>query len=254
MKKLIVLLLLSWSSLWALEIPWQKEINSTFDRAQKEHRVVMVMVEGQHCRWCKRMKRQTLSNQRVLQRLKPYLLLKIRREDMAAVRGLPQEVHGVPTIFFMTPKHTILERVVGYFGVEDFLSYLDDVEKKFPLDSVRVTPALHWSHNLEKSFALAKAEGKKVMVMVEDVHCRWCKKMKAGALVDEKVKEKLREYVLLKIDRANQKNMEALAGLRGPIPSFHLFDAKRKSLDTLAGYYDASDFLEYLSELAIEEE
>ena len=211
----------------------------------------MLMVESSHCRWCRKMKYRTLRNPKVSKRLHAYVPVKVMQEDEDVVNGLP-EIHGVPTIFFMTADKKVVETVVGYFNVGDFLSYLDDVEKKAPLKKKSEPLALKWHHTIEEAFKTAKDEHKKVMVLVEDEQCRWCKKMKAGALSDSRVKEKLNAYVLLKIDRANQSDMEALPGLRGPIPSFHLMNADKRPLDKLAGYYDTADFLEYLTELAEE--
>ena len=62
-------------------------------------------------------------------KLKSYVTVKVMREDEDAVKDLPI-IHGVPSIFFMTPKKELIESVVGYFNVEDFLSYISDVEKK----------------------------------------------------------------------------------------------------------------------------
>lgn len=87
------------------------------------------MVEGKHCRWCKKMKYRTLGDENVQKRLASYIVVKVMREDEKAVEDLPI-IEGVPTIFFMTPEKKVIESVVGYFVVEDFLSYIDDVEKK----------------------------------------------------------------------------------------------------------------------------
>ena len=37
---------------------------------------------------------------------------------------------------------------------------------------------LIWEKDTATAFAKAKAEKKNVMLMVEAIHCRWCKKMK----------------------------------------------------------------------------
>jgi len=129
MKKLLVGMLLLVSMLFATELEWQKDINSAFKIAKKEHKTVMVMVEGKHCRWCKKMKYRTLGDENVQKRLASYIVVKVMREDEKAVEDLPI-IEGVPTIFFMTPEKKVIESVVGYFVVEDFLSYIDDVEKK----------------------------------------------------------------------------------------------------------------------------
>ncbi len=129
MKKLLVGLLLLVSTMFATDLEWQKDINSAFEKAKEEHKNVMVMVEGAHCRWCKKMKYRTLANESVQKKLEPYIVVKVMREDKKAIDSLPP-VKAVPTIFFMTPKGEVIESVIGYWRVEDFLSYIEDVEKR----------------------------------------------------------------------------------------------------------------------------
>jgi len=124
-------------------------------------------------------------------------------------------------------------------------------------DSKNIVPdiqgTLIWQDNVKTAFVLAQKEQKIVMVMVEDIRCRWCIKMKEGALSDIEVQKNLQQYILLKIDRGDNKSMESLPGLRGPIPSFHFFTAKKESIDKIAGYYEAEDFLGYIKEIAEDE-
>jgi len=132
LKLLLTFVLLGLSILFSADIVWQKDMTTAFELAKKENKVVMLFVEGEHCRWCKKMKHRTLADENVSKRLVPYIAVKIMRENAEAVKDLPM-IHGVPTIFFMTDTKKVLESVVGYFGVGDFLSYIDDVEKKVPL-------------------------------------------------------------------------------------------------------------------------
>ncbi len=127
MKKIILSMLLLSGALLALD--WVKDIDTAVQIAKKEHKNIMVMVEGEHCRWCKKMKGRTLSDDTVEKRLEKYVVVKVFREDGNAMAQLPP-VDGVPTIFFMKENKAILEDIVGYFNVEDFISYIDDVEKK----------------------------------------------------------------------------------------------------------------------------
>ncbi len=126
MKIVMSIWLLS-TALFALE--WSKGLDSALATAQKEHKNVMVMVEGEQCRWCKKMESHTLSDKGIEQKLAKYVLVKAMRNDVNIMSKLPK-VHGVPTIFFMKPNKQILEEVVGYFDVPDFISYINDVEKK----------------------------------------------------------------------------------------------------------------------------
>ena len=133
MQKLLVRFLLAGTlfsmALFAGEIVWIKDINSAFELAKKEQKTVMVLVEGENCRWCVKMKERTLADENVQKKLESYITVKVMREDDDAVKDLPI-INGVPSVFFMTPKKEVLESVIGYFNVEDFLSYISDVEKK----------------------------------------------------------------------------------------------------------------------------
>jgi len=127
MNRIVLGLLLLSSTLFSLE--WAKDLDTAFAVAQKEDKNVMVLVEGENCRWCKKMKHRTLSDERVEKRLKKFVLVKIMREDGKAMSVMPA-IKGVPTIFFMKKDKEVIEDIVGYFNVEDFISYINDVEKR----------------------------------------------------------------------------------------------------------------------------
>ena len=109
------------------DLAWQKEVPAAFDLAKKEHKIVMLFVEGKNCRWCKKMKHRILSDEKVEKRLQPYILVKVMEENNESMKTLP-EVQGVPTIFFMDAKRNVIEEVVGYFDVDGFITYIDSVE------------------------------------------------------------------------------------------------------------------------------
>lgn len=112
--------------LFAGDLNWEKDLNTAFIKAAKEKKPLMVMVEGEHCRWCKKMRHRTLENDVISKRLEKYVLVKIDKEGEEA-QQLP-EVKYVPTIFFISPDKKIKERVTGYFNVLDFGSWIDDAE------------------------------------------------------------------------------------------------------------------------------
>ncbi len=119
-------------TLFAGEIVWQKDITTAFEKAQKENKVVMVMVGGEHCKWCEKMKLRTLSEESVSERLEPYIAVNVMREDAEAVKDLPA-INAVPTFFFLKADKKVLETVVGYYNIVDFTGFIDSVEKKVPL-------------------------------------------------------------------------------------------------------------------------
>jgi len=126
-KTLIVLLLLI-TSISADDLNWEKDLETAFSKATKQNKAVMIMVESSSCPWCIRMKERTLNDDNILERLDQFVLVKIDR-DSVKTNYIPYAKY-VPTIYFMTKEKKILERITGYFGVLDFNSWIDDVEKK----------------------------------------------------------------------------------------------------------------------------
>jgi len=132
MKKLVVAYALLMVTVLFAEIVWQKDLGTAFEKAQKEQKVVMVMVEGEYCKWCKKMKYRTLSDAHVEKRLAQYVMVKVKQEDENAVNALPR-IDRIPAIFFMTADKKLLESVVGYYKVDDFISFIESVEQKVPV-------------------------------------------------------------------------------------------------------------------------
>ena len=129
MKNILLIWVWSVMILFAGELHWEKDLTTAFERAKQEHKVVMVMVESEHCRWCKKMKHRTLSDDTVSKRLENYILVKVLQEDPEAIKHLPV-IKGAPTIFFMTAQKQEIMTALGYYNVFDFTSYLNDVDKK----------------------------------------------------------------------------------------------------------------------------
>jgi len=104
-------------------------MNTALEIAKKEHKNIMVMVEGKHCTWCKKMKTSTLVDERVEKRLEKYVLVKVMRSDGSAMSKLPP-MEGIPTTFFMKEDKAIIEDLIGYYNVEEFLFNLNKIEKE----------------------------------------------------------------------------------------------------------------------------
>lgn len=109
-------------------IPWEKDLESAFSTAKEKGKVIMVMAVSDNCVWCEKMKKKTLSNPKVAEKLKDYILVMADRETEAERNQLPPFKH-VPIIFFMTHEKEILDNLRGYFEPEDFLDYLISFEE-----------------------------------------------------------------------------------------------------------------------------
>jgi thioredoxin-related protein len=127
-KKVFLGLVAVFGLLYGEDLLWQPNVQSAFAEASRLQKPLMVMIEGEHCQWCKKMEHQTLEDETISKRLKSFVLVKVIKESPNAKEFPPVEY--VPTIFFMTPDKKLLERVTGYFEVLDFASWIDGVETK----------------------------------------------------------------------------------------------------------------------------
>ncbi len=109
---------------------WETEMDYAFERAKKEHKNVMIMVEDTRCKWCTNMKKGALSDQSVQDKLQSYILLKVQRSDKKTAKRIEDFTGAIPSFYFMQPNKELLESVIGYFVTEDFLGYLNDIEEE----------------------------------------------------------------------------------------------------------------------------
>lgn len=109
-------------------IPWEKDLPTAFAKAKAQNKNLLVMAVSVGCRWCDKMKAQTLSNPEVAKKLKNYVMVQADRETPNERNQLPEFNH-VPIIFFMTPNKEVIDNLRGYFEPKDFLDYLNDMEE-----------------------------------------------------------------------------------------------------------------------------
>ena len=109
---------------------WEIDMDHAFERAQKEHKNVMIMVEDRRCKWCKNIKIGALSDPNVQDKLQSYILLKVRRSDKETADRIEDFTGAIPSFYFMQPDQEVFESVVGYFATEDFLSFLTEIEEE----------------------------------------------------------------------------------------------------------------------------
>ena len=124
----IYLTLLSTTSLSAQGLDWESSLSEAFAKSASQNRPLMIFIEQKHCRWCKKMRRETLSDNGISKRLEKFVLVEVDKygEEM---KSLPP-TRFAPTVYLYSPKKELLIKVGGYFVVEDFDSYLDDFYKK----------------------------------------------------------------------------------------------------------------------------
>lgn len=111
------------------KLSWETDMDHAFERAQKEQKNVMIMVEDRRCKWCKNMKMGALSDPNVQDKLQSYILLKVQRSDKKTAGRIEDFTGAIPSFYFMEPDQELFESVVGYFAIEDFLRFLTEIEE-----------------------------------------------------------------------------------------------------------------------------
>lgn len=128
MNKIFLMLFLSFFSLHAADISWVGTFSQALEKAQKEDKNIMVLITTETCRWCRKLESETLTDEAVISRLnKDYVSVHLTRGKDQYPDYL--DAPGVPTTYFLDRAgKPIIKRVMGYWNVEDYMSYLDDVD------------------------------------------------------------------------------------------------------------------------------
>lgn len=130
MRKILFVAVLFWAVTVALYgVEWAKDMQSAQAKALKEHKPLMVFIEADYCRWCKKMKYRTLGDDKIEQRLnKEAVAVKIDEDEVSKYRFLPP-VEGIPTTFFFSPDGSLMQEIFGYVDTDVFNNYFDSVIK-----------------------------------------------------------------------------------------------------------------------------
>jgi len=97
-----------------------------------ENKPVMVLITSTRCKWCKKFKKKTLSNDKIINRLNDkFSVVEVtRKKDDYPYKKL--RARAVPTIYFVgADGKPFMRPVIGYWNIENFDSYLDDAERRF---------------------------------------------------------------------------------------------------------------------------
>ncbi|MFT7859334.1 MAG: DUF255 domain-containing protein [Sulfurimonas sp.] len=126
MKK-IVLLLIAACSLFASGIDWPHDYKAALKEAEKEDKLVYVLLTSENCRWCRKFENTTLQEKQIQERLaKEFVVVHISRE----IDFVPEnfETTPVPRHYFVNSKGEILYDSLGHRGVECFDAFMDNAQ------------------------------------------------------------------------------------------------------------------------------
>jgi len=126
-KKIVFSTFLLMSVLGAIELNWEHNFDNALATAKKEHKMVYLFIGADNCKHCDRFKKQTLSNQKLIERMKKeYVLLYMSRDQHEIPDGF--EKYGVPMHYFLNADGKIIAVIQGSRELEGWYDVLDEVE------------------------------------------------------------------------------------------------------------------------------
>ncbi len=132
MKYITVWILLI-TALFAEGVNWPSDYEAALKQAQKEHKLVYVLITSVDCGWCKKFERTTLQDPAIKKRLKKeFVTVHFTRE----LDFVPEKFKTapIPRHYFTDAKGTILYNSLGYRKVDTFNAFMDNAEEKYEMN------------------------------------------------------------------------------------------------------------------------
>ena len=108
---------------------WFHDMASAEDYARQTGKQIMVYVENRHSSWSKKMRQDTLSDEKVKSALENFVWVKLQKNSAEAiVNGFNPKL--APTVYFRKVDGTELATAKGYFGANDFLLWVNFAKGK----------------------------------------------------------------------------------------------------------------------------
>ncbi len=111
------------------QIHW-KDVNSGLQEGKSAHKYVLVDIYTDWCGWCKRLDRDTFSNQSLVQFLgTKFVCVKANAEDNGAGQKLTGEygVNGYPCALVFDPNGKVIGRIVGFKDAQTYEAALTTI-------------------------------------------------------------------------------------------------------------------------------
>jgi len=136
MRKVLVLaFMLIGGVLFAQNIHWSGNYKDALKKAQKEHKPIMFIASKSDCRYCKKLKNETLSDAKVIQELnKKFVVMNVVADQEGSCMPYMLAVYtkGFPTIWFLDEHGEVLfQPIGGYIDKKTMLEALGTVTKTY---------------------------------------------------------------------------------------------------------------------------
>ena len=132
MRKIIIILLLLSSAMFASSVKWQKDLKQAQANATKMDKPILFVSSRHTCKYCVILEEKTFGDERVIKALNEDFISFTSWSDEGDI--VPPELWkpGTPAIWFLLPSgQPMYEPLMGAVGPDDFLNALSIVKETY---------------------------------------------------------------------------------------------------------------------------
>jgi thioredoxin-related protein len=232
-------------------------LKSSLLKSKREQKPLMVLVTAEHCKYCAKMKRETLSNPDVKANLEGFLFARVDKTSPDAQKYLPHTRY-TPTIYFISKDFHVVNTVKGYLNAEDFNMWIDDTREKLGMGTlshiskadtsssyVKPEEDSIWFYDVGSAIDFASQTGKQIMVFVGSTKSKWSKKMEQTTLKDSKIMQELKDFVWVKLNHGD-KDAKQYGINPKYVPAIYFMRSDMSTIAVAKGYYKSKDFEKWI--------
>lgn len=109
-------------------IDWPSDYNKALLEAKKEKKDIYLFLGSEYCRYCEKFKKEVLSQDEVIEKLKKSYVLIYLSRDIDDIPG-HLETTPVPRHYFLTKEGKVIYTTIGGRSTEGFYELLDEVKE-----------------------------------------------------------------------------------------------------------------------------
>ena len=110
-------------------IKWHEYLTEALKLARENNKLVMVDAYTEWCGWCKKMDKETFSDQAVVELSSSFICLRVNPEEDEMFSN-KYIIKDFPTVIFLKPDGTEIDRQVGFKTADDFRKTLKTALEK----------------------------------------------------------------------------------------------------------------------------
>lgn len=117
------------------EIIWEENLDSAFNLASLSNKIILMEFMAEWCPPCKRMEKETFTNERVIKRSSEFIFVKIdvdKHQDIAKEYKRNAKKYGgigIPNIIFIDNDKNVIHQTVGFLNADQLITVMNTVLK-----------------------------------------------------------------------------------------------------------------------------